>query len=199
MNNHPKWRTTASKYIVNDRWLKLRADTCITPDGHLKDPFYIVEYPNWVNCFVIDKNGDAIMIRQYRHGIKEYCLEVVAGGIDQTDTGPEQAIRRELLEEIGYEGGELFMTGVSYANPAIQTNKNYSFLAVGGSCSSNQALEPGENIHIEKMPLKEAVRRMTHPDESGLIQTFHVACVYLALNFIKQSDNAVLGELKKKL
>ncbi len=153
MAKYEKWKITASKYIVNDRWLKLRADTCVTPDGHILDPFYIFEYPDWVTCLVIDDNFEAIMIRQYRHGARDYILEFASGYIDPHDATPEKAARRELAEELGYVGGNIFQTGISYANPAIQTNKIHSFLAVGGSCDEAQSLEAGENLHIEKYRL----------------------------------------------
>ena len=67
--SRPLWKTTASKYVVNDRWLKLRADTCLTPDGDVLDPWYVLEYPDWVNCVVVDAEDDIILLHHYRHGV----------------------------------------------------------------------------------------------------------------------------------
>src|SRR5690349_9083386 len=82
MHNLPKWKTTHSQYIVNDRWMKLRADTCVTPAGHEISPFYVIEYPNWITCLVLSDEGEVTLLRHYRHGIDDYVLEVVAGMID---------------------------------------------------------------------------------------------------------------------
>lgn len=199
MTSCEKWKTVASRYVVNDRWLKLRADTVLTPDGHTLDPFYIMEYSDWVNCFVIDDEMNAVFIRQYRHGAKEYVLELVAGGVEPHDETPKEAIERELLEEIGYAGGELFQTGISYANPANQTNKNYAFLAVGGACRESQALEKGENLHIEKVPLIDAVKRFTSLEGQEIYQSFHLANIFLALNFIKSSDDPKIKSLQESV
>lgn len=196
MTTYKKWQTTASKYLVDDRWLKLRADSCVTPDGQTLDPFYIFEYADWVNCLVIDDDDNAVMIRQYRHGAKEYVLEIIGGGVSPGDTDAEMAIRRELQEEIGYSGGEVIQTGVSYANPANQTNKIYSFLAFDGSLGKEQALEPGENIHIEKMPLSDVLRLMTNASMGEIFQSNNLANLLFALNYIKTSDHPRLQALR---
>ena len=199
MVDYKKWITSGSKYIVNDRWLKLRADTCITPDGHTLDPFYVLEFPDWINCLVIDDAGDAIMIRQYRHGAKDYVLEVVGGSKDPQDITSEDAIRRELKEELGYVGGKVVQTGTCYANPANQTNKIYSYLAFGGTTSQEQELEPGENIHIEKIPFIKIVEMMNSSGENEIFQSYNITNIFFALNYIKSSNDDQLSKLRNLL
>jgi 8-oxo-dGTP pyrophosphatase MutT (NUDIX family) len=196
MTDYKKWQTTASTYIVNDRWLKLRADACITPDGHTKDPFYIFEYSDWISCLVLDENNDVIMIRQYRHGPKEYILEVIGGGVDSRDAGPEDAARREVKEELGYVGGDVVKVGVSYANPANQTNKVHYFLAYGGAITEQQALEPGENLHIIKMPFTEVVQLMQNSGEDEIFQSYNLTNLLFVLNYLRTTDNPQLQKLR---
>jgi ADP-ribose pyrophosphatase YjhB (NUDIX family) len=196
-NELKKWKTNSSKYLVNDRWLKLRADSCTTPEGHIIEPFYILEYSDWVNCFVVDDNHDVVMVKHYRHGIGEYIPELVSGGLEKSDSSPTEGIKRELEEELGYVGGEVYQTGVSYPNPASQPNKVYSFIAVGGSCKQEQKLEKGENLQIMKFPLKN-LTGMLEDKSSGIIYpSMNLASIFLALNFIKNSDLPGLQELKK--
>ena len=189
MNTYEKWKTLASKYLVNDRWLKLRADTVETPDGNTLDPFYVLEFPDWINCLVVDNNDNALMIRQYRHGAKEYVLEIIGGSTEQYDESIEDAIRRELNEELGYIGGEVILTGVSYANPANQTNKIYSYFA----------FEPGENIIVEKMPFVDMVQKLSTSGVDEVFQSYNITNLHFALRFIKQSDNPRLKQLREKL
>ncbi|WP_180267348.1 hypothetical protein [Nostoc linckia] len=47
------WTLLSSKYLVQDKWLKLRADTCQMPEGKIVEPFYVFEYPTWVNVVAI--------------------------------------------------------------------------------------------------------------------------------------------------
>src|SRR6266536_6547249 len=150
-----KWKTTSSKTIVDDKWLKLRVDSCVTPAGGVVPAYYVLEYGDWANCVVLDADNELIMIRQYRHGIDDFVLEFVAGGVEKDDSSHEEGIKRELEEEIGYVGGQIYQTGISYPNPGSQTNKVYSFLAVGGSCSNKQQLEDGESLFVEKKSLEE--------------------------------------------
>src|SRR4051812_11848901 len=95
-----KWQITHSKYLVDDRWLKLRADSCVTSDGHVIEPFYVFEYPDWVNCFVVDDNNDVIMVNHYRQGIRNYIPEIICGNLEAGDVSPEEGMRRELAEEV---------------------------------------------------------------------------------------------------
>ncbi len=196
MTQHKKWEILNSKYIVNDRWLKLRADACKTPEGHTKDPYYVFEQPDWITCLAIE-GTDAVMIRQYRHGAQEYILEMIAGWIDATDSSPAAAARREMAEEIGYSGGAIYQTGVSYANPANQNNKIYSFLAIGGSCDIPQSLEIGESIHVERVPLSQLSSMMLSPDSGEVFQSYNLTNLLFARNFIHNSDEPALLALRE--
>jgi 8-oxo-dGTP pyrophosphatase MutT (NUDIX family) len=198
-NDLEKWQTNSSKYLVNDRWLKLRADSCTTPDGHAIEPFYVLEYPDWANCFVIEDNNDVIMVKHYRHGVDEYIPELVSGGLEKSDTSPEEGMKRELEEEIGYVAGQVHETGVSYPNPASQTNKVHSFIAFGGSCKQEQKLEKGENLHIMKVPLKDLVKMLEDKNSGVIYQSMHLTSIFFALNFIKGSQLPEMQEMKKSI
>jgi ADP-ribose pyrophosphatase len=197
----PKWKTNSSRYIVNDRWLKLRADSCTTPDGHILDPWYVIEYPGWVNCLVIDKNNNVILLEHYRHGIDEYVPEIIAGNMDESDNTPSETIKRELKEEIGYTGGRIFQTGVCYANPSSQNNLLYCYLAVGGECSDDVYNEIGADFKIEPIPFEEFIVLISANNKTPKYQSLHLASIYFSFNFIKNNSNEYmqLSELKKIL
>lgn len=103
---------------------------------------------------MVDENSDVLMVLHYRHGIDEYLPELVSGGVEGHDISPEEGIKRELEEELGYTGGEIHHIGTNYPNPANHTNKVHSFIAIGGSCSQAQKLEKGEDLQIIKVSLK---------------------------------------------
>ena len=69
------------------------------------------------------------MVRQFRHGLRAYTLEVPGGMIDADDPSPLVAARREMVEESGYESDRVEPLGVVHPNPAIQTNRCHSFVA----------------------------------------------------------------------
>ena len=189
-----KWKTNSSKYLVDDRYLKLRLDSCTTPDGHTIEPFYVFEYPDWANCFVIDDNLDVIMVNHYRHGVDEYIPELVSGGLETVDADPTEGMRRELAEEIGHVGGKVLHIGTSYPNPSSHTNKVHSFIAIGGSCAQEQQLEEGESLQVMKLSFEDFLKLLD--DTQITLQSTHLAAIYFALDFIKKSNDPELQDIR---
>jgi NUDIX domain. len=83
-----------------------------------------------------------------------------------------KAAQRELLEETGYGGGEwsLFMT--LCANPAIQANRTYTFLARGVEKQSHQQLDSTEEITVH---LKTPAEVKDLIVQGEIIQALHTA------------------------
>ena len=191
-----KWETLESKYLVNDRYLKLRQDKCRTPEGHIIEPFYVAEYNDWVNCLVITSDMKVVMLKHYRHGIDNFVPEIIGGGVEENET-PSNAIERELQEEIGYSGGSVFQTGISYSNPSSQTNKVYSFLAIGGSMEDETSLENGETLTANTIGISELHDMINDPSQT--MQSMHLTSIFFALRFIERSEDENLLEFKKAL
>jgi hypothetical protein len=40
------WKVLRSRYVLSDRWIKVRADDCVTIDGTKVSPYY-VSSRNW--------------------------------------------------------------------------------------------------------------------------------------------------------
>ena len=57
----------------------------------------------------LTRRGTLVLVRQWRFPVEHYSVELPGGMIDGKDTTPEDAARRELLEETGYEArGEVY-------------------------------------------------------------------------------------------
>lgn len=193
----PLWTIDSSEYIVDDRFLKLRADSCTTPQGGKVGRYYVLELGDWVNCIAIDEDDNVMMLRHYRHGVQKYLMEFIGGDIEKTDASPEVAAKRELEEETGYTGGTLYHVGSSYPNPANHTNQVHTFLAVGGNIDRDQNLEAGETILVEKIPFQTVIEEMSKPD--AVYSAIYITALFHAMNFIRASDDPALERLKKYL
>lgn len=154
-----KWKTLGSRYIIQRPWLTARVDKVQLPCGTINPEHYVLEYPTWVNILAIDKQGHYVLIRQYRHGLDEIGLELCAG-TSEAGENPEQAARRELLEETGYAGGAWTLTMKIAQNPSTCNNYTYCFTAVGVERVDNQHLDPSEDIEVVILSRNELLKAM---------------------------------------
>jgi ADP-ribose pyrophosphatase len=172
------WTVAGSRYIFTDRWLSVRADSCRTAGGRVVEPYYVFEYPDWVNVVALTEAQEVVLVRQYRHGIGKAILELPSGTMDPQDSSPLEAARRELLEETGYTSHDFRRCGVLSANPATHNNQTHCFLATG--CRKVASPRPDESEELEVI-LKPAGELVQLVREGGLLQSLHVGSVFLAL------------------
>ncbi len=147
--NLKPWTVSASKYLIQDRWLCMRADTCLTPTGVQVDPFYVMETPNWVHIVAIDDQNRLLVTEQYRHGSKLMHREIPGGVIDSEDFSPLDAAKRELVEETGCTAERFEQLPTVWANPARQNNRIYTYIAHGTRVVSEQKMDEAEEIKFE--------------------------------------------------
>lgn len=172
-----KWKKLSSRYLVKEKWATLRVDTCKLQDGSVKDDYYVLEYPNWVNAIALTADHKLILVRQYRHAADIVSLEI-PGGVMDGDELPEYAIRRELLEETGYsfESAELIAT--LYSNPATANNITYTYLLKGGIKTHEQHLDEHEILNVEEYTVEEVKQLLK---DNKIDQALHCAALFYGL------------------
>lgn len=175
----PPWRTTSSTRLVHDRWLKVRADNCVTAEGVEIAPYYVLEYPDWVGIIALDAEDHIYLVQQYRHGLGVVALELPGGAVDANDASPVEAAARELREETGLSSTEWDYVGKLAPNPATQTNHSHIVIARNVELASRPADDPTERIRLIRMPIRQAIELAL---EGKMIQVIHVAALTLALH-----------------
>jgi len=150
-----KWKLLESKYIIQRPWATLRVDKLELPNGNIKDEYYVLEYPTWVNMVAITEDGNVLFVKQYRHGADQIMVELPAGVVED-DEEPEVAARRELLEETGYAFDKIEYICELFANPATSGNLTYTYLLTGGKKVQEQDLDSSEDIEVVEMTIEEA-------------------------------------------
>ena len=134
--------------------------TVVSPHTGRAHDFYVLSCADWCNIVPITRDREVVMVRQHRYGSGEETLELPGGMIDAADASPLEAARRELLEETGYRAGEIVQTGVIAPNPAMQSNRAWSFLARDVEQVGAPKLDGGEDIEVVKVPLAEIPARV---------------------------------------
>lgn len=165
------WKVLTREYLAKKPWYTVRVDRVELPNGTIIPEYWVNEYPPWVNVVALTERDEVVLIRQYRHGVEAVHYEIPAGSTDPQDTSMEEAARRELREETGYSGGRWSLLATLSANPALQNNLVYTFLAEGVTAGA-AAPEESEEITVHLTPL-ERIEALI--DEGGFLQALHAA------------------------
>ncbi len=141
------WKLLSSRRNESFRIFNLRTDRACSPRTNKPYDFYILESKDWVNVIPLTPQNEVILIRQYRHGTREVTLEI-PGGIVEPDDSREDAARRELLEETGYQESEMVPLGFVHPNPAFLNNRCYTYVAKDVHKVTKQDQDEKEDIEV---------------------------------------------------
>jgi ADP-ribose pyrophosphatase YjhB (NUDIX family) len=182
-SSHPspigKWQVRSSKSLLRDQWIDVRADHCVTPSGAEVSPYYVLSYPEWVNVVAITPDACLVLIRQYRHGVGDFVLELPAGAVDSADPSEDYSAQRELREETGFIAPRWQKICSLYTNPATHSNRIHSFVAYDAIRTGPQMLEASEDgMSVHVMPIAQVLEGLPH----GLLgQALQVSALLLGL------------------
>jgi ADP-ribose pyrophosphatase len=127
----PKGRAKiiSSKMVYQGKVFGVRRDVVIEPGGKpaTRD---IVTHPGSVVVLPILNDGRLLMIRQYRHTVGGYLLEVVAGRKEPGES-TLKAAKRELAEETGYRAKHFREMMNVYPTPGFVQETMVAYAATG--------------------------------------------------------------------
>lgn len=106
--------------IVRESWK--------SQDGMLRENTYLSK-PHGVVVLPVFKDGDILMIRQFRYLVGSECIELPAGRIEEFES-PLEAAKRELLEETGYKATAWKEATIFYPSNGISNEIVHIFRCV---------------------------------------------------------------------
>ncbi|QOV39305.1 NUDIX hydrolase [Streptomyces ferrugineus] len=89
-------RATDTPFVGNKT--SVRTDDVVMPDGSVVRRDYQV-HPGSVAVLALDEEDRVLLIRQYRHPVRQKLWEIPAGLLDVPGENPLHAAQRELYEE----------------------------------------------------------------------------------------------------
>jgi 8-oxo-dGTP pyrophosphatase MutT (NUDIX family) len=145
------WPTLSEAPALDFAIFRLRQKTVQHPTTREEHPRVVLEGPDWVNVIPVTAAGAVVLVRQYRFGSAGVTLEIPGGMVDPGEE-PAHAALRELEEETGYRAERLVPLGWSHPNPALQSNRLHSYLALGCHQVHAGHADPGEELTVEEVP-----------------------------------------------
>ena len=172
------WKIINSKTVLKDQWIHVRSDECELPNGSILNPYYLLDYPDFVNALALTTDNMVLLNKEYRHGTQKTKLELPSGTVDFNES-PLHAIERELLEETGYTFEQIILTSKVCPNPANHTNFAYSYLAINGTKTAEQKLDASELIENVLVTLGDFKKMLEHNEFDNAM---HITSAYYGLN-----------------
>lgn len=117
-------------------------------DGQEHPYSYIMER-DFVCVLPLFENN-VIYLRQYRHAVDCWKLELPCGVIEKGEKA-EHAAARELLEETGCRARKIMPLGQMHAKAGTSTATVYLFAAIC-EAMEDQKLDPAERIKVLRIP-----------------------------------------------
>jgi 8-oxo-dGDP phosphatase len=154
-----EWRVTATSVPFTGKKTSVRTDEVVMPDGSTATRDYQV-HPGSVAVLALDEEGRVIVLRQYRHPVRQKLWEIPAGLLDVPGENPLHAAQRELYEEAHVKAEEWHVLTDVYSTPGGCDEAIRIFLARGLSEADGDRYEPhGEEADMElaRVPLSDLV------------------------------------------
>ena len=121
-------------------------------------PYYWLNSPDSVVILPLTDAREVVMVRQFRPALREWTLEVPAGGVEPNED-PEDAARRELWEETGFSCRELIPLPYLHLMASRLNSKQYAYVALGATRDDRAA--EYEEIGVEVFDLPTLKRLVT--------------------------------------
>jgi 8-oxo-dGTP pyrophosphatase MutT (NUDIX family) len=176
------WKKLKSESIFKSKYFDLSVDECETQSGLRVPRYYVVDFPDWVQTVAVDEAGQLILVDQYRYPGKGSFLEFPGGSTDASrGEDPRVAAERELLEETGHSSSEWIYLGSHFPNPALQTNRCHSYLALKCRKVADLKLDAFEELTVTKMSVDDYLKhcRSQSQNHSLMLATLFLALPYL--------------------
>lgn len=151
--------TKDKELIYKGNYLEYHLDHVMLPNGKIVTREYL-HHPGAIAAVPLLDTGEIIMIKQFRYPTGSIILEIPAGKLEVGEE-PLTAVRRELIEEIGYEPQKVIHLTSCWTTPGFTDEIIHLYLATELRPCRGE-LDPDEFLEVVTM---------SKPDLSKLLDT----------------------------
>ena len=154
------WTRLSSRIPYRNRWITLREDSVLRPDG-LPGIYGVVELRPSVAVVAANERSEIVLVGQWRYPTESYSWEIPRGGSQEGETDLLAAARRELFEETGVQAREWRELGdLDLCNGVLRSTERI-YLATALTVGRAPA-DPAEPVEVRWVPLSEAAAMVMH-------------------------------------
>ncbi|MEU2970077.1 NUDIX hydrolase [Streptomyces ardesiacus] len=155
-----EWEIRGSQTPFRGKKTSVRTDDVVMPDGSVVSRDYQV-HPGSVAVLALDGEGRVLVIRQYRHPVRQKLWEIPAGLLDVPGENPLHAAQRELYEEAHVKAEDWRVLTDVYTTPGGCDEAVRIFLARGLSEAVGERFEVEDeeaDMELTRVPVEDLVR-----------------------------------------
>ncbi|HEY8983278.1 MAG TPA: NUDIX hydrolase [Streptomyces sp.] len=155
-----EWEIRETQTPFVGKKTSVRTDDVVMPDGSVVRRDYQV-HPGSVAVLALDDEDRVLLIKQYRHPVREKLWEIPAGLLDVPGENPLHAAQRELYEEAHVKAESWHVLTDVYTTPGGCDEAVRVFLAQGLSEAEGQRFEVEDeeaDMEYARVPVAELVR-----------------------------------------
>ncbi|MFI6422674.1 NUDIX domain-containing protein [Streptomyces sp. NPDC050842] len=155
-----EWRVAATTTPFQGKKTSVRTDDVVMPDGTVARRDYQV-HPGSVAVLALDEQDRVLLLKQYRHPVRQKLWEIPAGLLDVPGENPLHAAQRELYEEAHVKAEDWRVLTDVYTTPGGCDEAVRIFLARDLAEAEGVRFEVSEeeaDMELARVPLAELVR-----------------------------------------
>jgi ADP-ribose pyrophosphatase len=148
-----------------------------------------IQHPGAAAMVPLLNDQEVVLIRQYRHAIREFIWEIPAGTLDAGES-PLNCARRELVEETGYSADDWHQLGTITPLPGCSDERIHIFLA-SDLKPAEQHLDDDEILNVHPVSFNDALQMIL----AGKISDGKtISGLFLASNWLKNNHYNIYKE-----
>lgn len=154
-----EWRVAETTTPFQGKKTSVRTDDVVMPDGTVARRDYQV-HPGSVAVLALDEQDRVLLIKQYRHPVRQKLWEIPAGLLDVPGENPLHAAQRELYEEAHVKAGDWHVLADVYTSPGGTDEALRIFLARDLAEAEGERYEVSDeeaDMEHARVPLAELV------------------------------------------
>ncbi|MFF8377359.1 NUDIX domain-containing protein [Streptomyces sp. NPDC015661] len=155
-----EWRVVATTTPFTGKKTSVRTDDVVMPDDSVARRDYQV-HPGSVAVLALDEQDRVVVLRQYRHPVRQKLWEIPAGLLDVPGENPLHGAQRELYEEAHVKAGDWRVLTDLYTSPGGSDEAVRIFLARDLAEAEGERYEVSDeeaDMELARVPLGELVR-----------------------------------------